>query len=222
MKDFISPTERINDLERRLTALANEKLRSEYEDSTLHIVSKQAIWKGGEHLLLRCYKQMPIVLSEYMLPVELQRNESNQVEVMATSQASMYSAILLDCGNAVLLIDFKSADRRGLRISYFKDLFDWNDLEGKEMNPNMISSLPYISPIEYGKRWFVGSKGTCNSGLLKSSRELDLEKRRKQEELKIKKLFASQRELSKEMAALKSEIFEIKRMIKEISRLQTS
>lgn len=219
MTDQTTPLERLNALENLVAKIQNEKYEVVSEDLHPKRLNNLPIWKGGEHLLLRCYKRTPIVLSEYMIPVELQIDSKGQVEINTTNQQTLYAAIILNCGNAILLIDWEIAEKRGLKAAYFNHIFDLKNYAEEEMISNMITSLPYFSPIEYGSRWILNAPGRLNNDLITETRTEQERKRGQLQGEIVRKLAHDQRVTSLELRALKADISDLTRQIKELSHL---
>ena len=219
MTDNTSPLERLNALERLVANLQNEKYRAGSEERYHQRLTDLPIWRGGEHLLLRCYKRTPIVLSEYMLPVDLQSDQKGQVEITIADQQMLYSAIILDCSNAILLLDWEMVQKRGMKASNFSHIFDLNGYNAEEIEPSIITSLPYFSPIEYGQRWILNMSGRLDNGLITETRKEQERKRGQLQEEIVRKLALDQRETSLELRALKADISELTRQIKELWHL---
>ena len=219
MTDQTNPLERLNALECLVSKLQNEKYGVASEDLYPKRVHDLPIWRGGEHLLLRCYKRTPIILSEYMLPVELQCDGKGQVEINITNQQMLCSAIILDCGNALLLLDWEMVQKRGMNASNLGHIFELNGINAEEIKPSLITSLPYFSPIEYGHRWILNARGRLGYGLIAETRTEQEKKRGQLQEEIVRKLALDQREISLELRTLKADISELTRQIKELSYL---
>lgn len=206
MTENTSPLERLNALERLVAKLQNEKYGVGSEELYPKRLTNLPIWRGGEHLLLRFYKRTPIVLSEYMLPVDLQSDQKGQVEITIADQQILYSAIILDCGNAMLLLDWEMVQKRGMKASNFSHIFDLNGYSDEEIKPGIITSLPYFSPIEYGHRWILNMPGRLDNGLIAETKKEQERKRGQLQEEIVRKLALDQRETSLELRALKADI----------------
>lgn len=219
MTDQTTPLERLNALESLVVKLQNEKYGVLSEDLYPKRLHDLPVWRGGEHLLLRCYKRTPIVLSEYMLPVEMQSDSKGQVEINIVNQQTLYTAIILDCGNAVLLVDWQMAQKKRIKTSSFSDLFDLNGYNADEIKPSTITSLPYFCPIEYGRRWILNMSGRLDNGLIaEPMKEQERNRGQLQEEI-VRKLALDQRELAFELRTLKADISELTRQINDLSHL---
>lgn len=219
MNENTSPLERLNELERLVAKLQNEKYGVESEELYTKRLTDLPIWRGGEYLLLRFYKRTPIVLSEYMLPVNLQSDKKGQVEITIADQQMLYSAIILDCGNAMLLLDWEMVQKRGMKASNFSHLFDLNGYSEEEIKPSAITHLPYFSPIEYGQRWILNMSGRLDNSLITKNRKAQERKRGQLQEEIVRKMALDQRETSLELRALKADISELTRQIKELWHL---
>lgn len=219
MTEQTTPLERLNALERLVARLEYEKYGVRSEELCPKRLHNLPIWKGGEHLLLRCYKRTPIVLSEYMLPVELQSDSKGQVEITLANRQTLYTAIILICGNAILLLDWEMAQKRGLRASDFSQLFSIKNNDDEEITPNAITSLPYFSPIEYGRRWVLNAPGRLGNGLITETRSEQERRPGQLHEEIVRKLVLDQREISLELRTLKGDVSELKRQINELSHL---
>ena len=219
MTDQTTPLERLNELERLVTMLQNKTNGVESEEIYPDRLHNLPIWKGGEHLLLRCYKRTPIVLSEYMLPVELQSDSKGQVEIILANQQTLYTTIILNCGNAIVLLDWEVAQRRGLKASDFSQLFSLNNNTKEEITPKVITSFPYFSPIEYGRRWILNMPGRLDNGLITDTRTKQERNPGQLQEETVRKLVLNHRELSHELRTLKGDISELERQINELSHL---
>ena len=216
MNENATPLERLNAIERSVSMLLCDKIGVCAEEILSQQLSDLPVWKGGEHLLLRCYKRTPIVLSEYRLPIDLQRDDKGQVEVTLSNQKGLFSIITLDCGNAVILLDCELAKERDLKASYFGHLFDLQGFKKEEIDPSVINSLPYLSPIEFGRRWILNSRGSLDVGSPIKNKNRILENRAKAQEVIIQKLALQQRKDSLELSTLKADISELNRQIKQI------
>tara|TARA_B100000674_G_scaffold433821_1_gene392480 strand:+ start:325 stop:1002 length:678 start_codon:yes stop_codon:yes gene_type:complete len=219
MDNNATPLERLNDIERSVALLLNEKIGVSTEEVSPQQLTNLPIWKGGEHLLLRCYKRTPIVLSEYRLFVDLQRDDKGKVEVTLSNRKGLLSLIILDCGNAVILLDCDQAKERELKASYFGHLFNLESFNEEEIVPSLIMRLPYLSPIEFGRRWILNSRGALDIGGLIQNREGSIKNRKKGNEAVIQKLALQLRKNSQESSTLKAEVSELKRQVKELMHL---
>ena len=77
MTNQTTPLERLNELERLVTILQNKTNGVESEEIYPKRLYNLPIWKGGEHLLLRCYKRTLLFFLS-IWPVELQSDSKGQ------------------------------------------------------------------------------------------------------------------------------------------------
>ena len=118
-----------------------------------------------------------------------------------------------------MLLDWEAAQRKGLRASEFSKLFSLKNNAEEEITPKAITSFPYFSPIEYGRRWILNMPGRLDNGLITDARTKQERKPGQLQEETVRKLVLDQRELSHELRTLKGEMSELKRQINDLSHL---